>query len=143
MPDGLGYGMGFSTGPREGAVPGGYMMNQFATLDMNADGFVEADEAAASIESMFLMMDANDDGVLSEEEFMSFRKGPMATMIEHGTRDQQRQDARRERFAPMDDDESGSVDQAEFMTAGKRRYEESALDGNGRVEVWEFPSVRR
>ncbi len=47
-------------------------------IDENQDGLISEDEAAAWHEQAFLMLDRDEDGILTEAEFMSTRLGPGA-----------------------------------------------------------------
>lgn len=122
---------------REGRGP----MRRFMIIDVNDDGVVSDDEAAAQREMVFVAMDADDDGELTEEEFMAVRMGPGRGMNEE--RMKARQEAKRARFAPMDADKSGKVSQAEFMAEGKARFMAADTDKDGNVTPWEFRSMQR
>ncbi len=82
-------------------------------------GVVAADEAAARLERRFYFLDADDDGVLSEDEFIYAPRRRDAGLLAVDPRWQRRHKRRHERFAEMD------------------------ADGDGTVTVWEFRSLRR
>jgi len=117
------------------------MLEQFGMMDQNEDGVISADEAAAWHESVFFAMDANDDGALTFEEYMAVRMGPGAGL--NSARQQAMQARKEARFKEMDTDSDESVSKAEFMAAGKARYEASDTNKDGKVTVWEARSQRR
>ena len=114
-------------------------MRRFAVVDANDDGRISDDEAAAQRELVFFAMDADEDGELTEEEFMSVQMGPGAG--KDSQRKSVRQEAKRARFAPMDADKSGKVSKSEFMAEGKARFTSADADKDGVVTPWEFRSM--
>jgi hypothetical protein len=116
-------------------------MRRFAMIDGNDDGRISDDEAAAQREAVFLIMDSDDNGELTEVEYMETKMGPGEGRNE--ARMKARQDAKRARFAPMDTDKSGTVSKAEFMAQGKDRFAKADADGDGIVTPWEFRSVHQ
>lgn len=147
--DGMGNGQGMNSGygPRMhmsmAYQAGVHLSNRFRAFDENNNGLIDADEAASESESVFLLMDFDDDGKLTEEEFMAMNMGPMATLAHYSQRHEQQQARKLARFKPMDTDDSGKVSQVEFLEAAKARFDASDLDKDGSVTVWEFRSVRR
>jgi Ca2+-binding EF-hand superfamily protein len=107
-----------------------------AQIDSNDDGVISDDEAAAQVESVFLAMDADDDGELTEEEFMTVRMGPGQGL--NSARRKQMEERKRARFVEMDADKSGKVSKSEFIAAGKARFLAADGDGDGKVTPWEF-----
>ena len=85
-------------------------------------------------------MDSDDDGELTEAEFMAVRMGTGDGRNEE--RRKQRQEAKRARFTQMDSDKSGSVSKEEFMAEGKARFMAADSDQDGIVTPWEFRSMR-
>ncbi len=133
-----GYGRGWQDGMRQ---RGRGFMRRFTVIDANDDGEISDDEAAAQRESVFLAMDANDDGKLTEKEYMSVRMGQGEGR--NKARRAARQEQKRQRFAPMDTDKSGEVSKAEWMAAGKQRFESADANKDGTVTPWEFRSLHR
>jgi hypothetical protein len=80
---------------------------------------------------VFAAMDGDDDGDLTEDEYMSLRMGPGRGFNE--ARQKAMQERKKIRFAEMDHDKSGKVSKAEFMAAGKARFEAADTDKDGRV----------
>lgn len=127
-------------GPGAGQGQGQRFMERFGIVDANDDGRISDDEAAAQREAVFAAMDADDSADLTEVEFMTVRMGPGEGNNEE--RRKARQDAKRARFAPMDADKSGTVSKAEFMAEGKARFAAADADGDGVVTPWEFRANR-
>lgn len=123
-----------------GNGPGGRFMERFGIVDANDDSRISDDEAAAQQEAVFLAMDADDSGDLTEEEFMAVRMGPGEGRNQE--RRKAREDEKKARFAAMDADKSGTATKAEFMAAGKARFEAADSDKDGIVTPWEFRAHR-
>ena len=148
-PDMMGPGM---MGEGRGMRGGQRFMQRFVAIDVNEDGKISDDEAAAMRESVFYAMDADDNGELTMEEYMGVRMGPGAgNGAGHDDDDGEnrprrmegkRQQAKKARFEPMDADKNGTVSQAEWMTAGLERFKAADADGDGTVTPWEFRSNR-
>jgi|GEM_PF-1719404 len=116
-------------------------MQRFAIVDKNSDERIGADEAAAWRESVFVAMDADDDNELTEEEYMAVRMG-------HGKRgnaerQKMKQSQKQARFAPMDEDKSGTVSKVEWMATGQAAFEAADADKDGIVTPWEFRAHRQ
>ena len=131
---GMGYGRG------GWMMGGGMMMERYRMIDANDDGRISDDEAAAQRESVFLAMDEDDDGELTEEEYMAVRMGP--GQGRNAERRKQREEAKRARFSPMDTDKSGTVSKVEFMAEGQARFVAADADKDGVVTPWEFRAHR-
>jgi len=127
---------GWGNGPEAGMMIGQGMMGRMAAIDSNNDGIISDDEAAAQVESVFAAMDADDDGELTMEEYMSVRMGPGRRLNEE--RQKLMQDRKKARFAEMDTDKSGKVSKAEFIAGGKARFQAADADKDGKVTPWEF-----
>lgn len=151
-------GPGAGRGPGMGMGPGGGMMGGRGMIDLNQDGLVAADEAAAFHDMRFEMLDADADEIVTKAEFtdptagmgMSFEQMQANMAARMGdeaaaqmmSRMQARLDAREARrearFAEIDANADGNVSRDEFMTAGETAYAASDLNGDGRVTVWEY-----
>lgn len=68
---GMGYGMGYGPGMMGQPGRGRSMM-----MDANDDGVVSAEEAASAADEVFSAMDADDDAALTKDEYMAVRMGP-------------------------------------------------------------------
>ena len=137
---GQGYGMGpgggmmpgGGMGPSGGMMPGAGMM--MGGIDTDQSGTISAEEAAAHAEVMFATMDVNSDGALAADEMGAGRMGMMSPW----GRPQAMQDRHAARFAAKDSDGNGQVTMAEFLAAEKAQYEAADTDGDGKVTPWEL-----
>lgn len=147
MGRGMRRGQGMGRGMGQNMDGGRRMPRRFAAIDLNEDGKISDDEASGMRESVFLAMDADDNGELTKEEYMAVRMGPGPRNENGGQRRQERQNqkmAQKEpRFAPMDADSNGTVSKAEWMAAGLARFKAADSDGDGTVTPWEFRSQHR
>ncbi|NJM31299.1 MAG: hypothetical protein HC855_15520 [Rhizobiales bacterium] len=119
---------------------GTMMGGRFGVIDANDDGVISADEAASQREAVFAAMDSDDDGELTEAEFMAISFGPGPGWNED--RKEAMQAKKKERFVAMDPDKSGKVTQAEFMAEQQKRFASADTDKDGKVTPWEFRAMR-
>jgi Ca2+-binding EF-hand superfamily protein len=137
---------GWGRGPGSGEMMGqgmmgpGMMGRMMGVVDDNGDGVISADEAASRVEAVFAAMDADDDGSLTEEEYMAVRMGPGFGLNQDRQADMQAR--KKERFAAIDPDKDGKVTQAEFLAAAQKRFAEADTDKDGKVTPWEFRAMR-
>jgi hypothetical protein len=123
---------------QQGMGPGQGM--RAAIVDRNGDGLISADEAAAWHEELFAAMDADDDEVVTLDEFIAVRAksttvpGPQADTM------RQRQSTH---YKAMDKSGDGKLTANEFLDFGAARFKQSDRDGDGKVSVWEFRAHRR
>jgi Ca2+-binding EF-hand superfamily protein len=135
----MGHGMmGHGGGPGMGMGPCGGART--ALIDTNQDGFISADESAAWHESVFAAFDADDDEVVTREEYLAGRMGPGYGAGPHAAQMAQRKEAR---FKEMDKDGDGKLTLDEFLAYAAARYKAADKDGDGKVTVWEFRAARR
>ena len=80
-------------------------------------------------------MDADDDGKLTKEEYMSVRMGPQRGW--NPEREQERQKAKEARFDEMDSDGDGSISKEEFLALAEKHYMSADANGDGKVTPWE------
>jgi Ca2+-binding EF-hand superfamily protein len=109
---------------------------RFASIDENQDGVVSAEEAASAVDQVFSAMDADDDGILTVEEYLAVRMGPADGR--NPARQAARQAAKEARFGEMDVNDDGSVSKAEFIDGGKAHFEAADTDKDGKVTPWEM-----
>lgn len=118
-----------------------FQRRSFVAIDANDDGKVTAEEASAHIEMMFLRIDTDEDGVIVEDEFTAFRRGPGRGL------NKERQAARvkfkKERFAALDADKDEKVTRVEFLEAGRQRFADADADNDGKVTPWEYRARSR
>lgn len=133
---------GWGGGPGPGMMQGQGMMGRMAAIDTNNDGVISDDEAASQVEAVFAAMDSDDDGDLTEEEYMSVRMGPQFGQGLNEARQKAMQERKKERFVEMDPDKNGKVSQAEFIAGGKARFQAADTDKDGKVTPWEFRAQR-
>ncbi|WP_373503047.1 EF-hand domain-containing protein [Aestuariivirga sp.] len=130
-----GWGWGHGSG-RGGMMGNPGFMGRMATIDNDGDGMISDDEAAAQVEAVFLAMDSDDDGELTEEEYMTVRMG--SGEGRNPSRKAQMQERKKARFTEMDTGKNGKVSKAEFIGGGKARFEAADTDKDGKVTPWEF-----
>jgi hypothetical protein len=133
---GFGPGYGMMQGSGYGMMPGyGPGRGRFTMLDANDDGVVSDEEAASAADEVFTAMDADDDGVLTQEEYMAVRMGPQWGY--NAQRQAAMQKAKEERFASIDGDSDGKVSKEEFLAMAEAHHKAADADGNGRITPWE------
>lgn len=133
---GQGPGQGMMMGPGGGMGPGMRMMR----VDLDQDGVITADEAAAWHESVFAAMDEDGDEVVTREEFMAV---PMGMGPGTGPRAAMREQRRAERFTLLDGDSDGKLTLDEFLAQAEATFAAADRDGDGKVSAWEFRAARR
>ncbi len=133
--DGEGRGRGHG-GHGEGR--GGHGGQMMQLIDANADGVIGDDEAAARVENVFMAMDANSSGDITEAEFMAVRMG--LGEGRNSERQAMMQERKKARFVEMDADKDGKVTKEQFLSAGKSRFAAADTDKDGKVNPWEFRS---
>jgi hypothetical protein len=120
----------------------GMMMGRMTAIDSNNDNIISDDEAASQVESVFLVMDADEDSELTEEEYMAVDIGPGFAGMRNADRQKMMQQRKKARFVEMDADKNGKVSKAEFIAAGKARFDAADTDKDGKVTPWEFRAQR-
>lgn len=136
QPLGFGAGFGYGMGPGYGSgMMGQPGRGRSMMMDANDDGMVSAEEAASAADEVFTAMDADDDGALTKDEYMAVRMGPQ---LGYNTeRQAAMQKAKEDRFATMDADANGSVSKEEFLNAAQAHHAGADSDGDGKVTPWE------
>lgn len=128
---GFGNGLGYGMGWMHQPGRGRSMM-----MDANDDGVISAEEAASAADEVFSAMDANDDGILTEGEYMAVRMGPQYGY--NADRQAAMQTAKAGRFASIDANADGAVSKAEFLDAAQAHFKDADDDTDGQVTPWEF-----
>ena len=136
------WGWGNGPGGGQGMMMGQGMMGRMAAIDGNHDGVISDDEAAAQVENVYTLMDSDDDGALTEEEYMAVRMGFGPGQGRNEARQKAMQERKKARFGEMDADKDGKVSKAEFIAGGKARFMAADTDKDGKVTPWEFRAQR-
>lgn len=105
-------------------------------IDANDDGLISDEEAASAADGVFTAMDADDDGSLTKEEYMAVRMGPQRGF--NLQRQAAMQEQKEARFSEMDADSNGMVSKGEFLDAAQAHHVRADTDGDGNVTPWEF-----
>jgi len=104
-------------------------------IDQNADGIVSEAEASQHASTGFALFDGDEDGQISEGEYLDSATPPMF----RGRQNVERLFVNRKaRFNAMDADGDTTVTLAEFMAHAQTSYEAADANANGVVSVWEF-----
>ena len=106
-----------------------------AAVDGNHDGGVSDEEASAHAEAVFVSMDRDGDGVLSEDE-VAVRRGP--TPFAGGSEAEGQGEGPDGRFAALDGNADGSVTKAEFLDVAFAHYEAARDPVTGEVSPWSY-----
>jgi Ca2+-binding EF-hand superfamily protein len=118
----------------------GWMMHppgrgRYMMIDANDDGVISAEEAASAADEVFTAMDVDDDGSLTKEEYMAVRMGPQRGF--NPDRQAAMQKRKEARFSEMDADSDGNLSKAEFLDAAQAHHAGADSDGDGNVTPWE------
>lgn len=136
QPRGFGTGFGYGMGPAYGVgMMGQPGRGRSMMMDANDDGIVSAEEAASAADEVFTAMDADDDASLTKDEYMAVRMGPQLGY--NSERQAAMQKAKEDRFAAMDTDANGGVSKEEFLNAAQAHHAAADSDGDGKVTPWE------
>lgn len=138
-----GQGRGQGLGPGLGHGPMGRVFEQFRSIDKNSDGLISPDEATVRRERVFTSMAGKDKGFLTLEQFLlpAQRTTVNKDASHKGFQDLRYaglQARRKHQFKAMDQKNDGKVTKEEFLTAGKKRFEEGDLDKDGYLSAWEY-----
>jgi hypothetical protein len=137
---GPGYGRGYGPGMMgPGGMPG---YGHRASIDADGDGTISDTEAAGFFETVFARFDADDDGKLTLQEFATTCFGPCPRVAWGSDGMKDWQDRKEARFEEIDGNGDDAVTQEEFLAYGKKRYNASDRDEDGKVTVWEFSGRR-
>jgi EF-hand domain pair/EF hand len=107
-------------------------------IDANADGVVGEDEAAAMADGMFMRLDQDRDGKLTEAEFTALPHGRGGWFNWSNDEAEAVAKVRKEKFASLDADKNASLNKAEFFADAKAKLASADTDKDGKVTPWEF-----
>ena len=113
--------------------------------DLDRDGAVTAEEAAQHRDDVFYMFDANEDGFLDAEEYVSFDEARANDMAAHGGgqgRGAMQRAADGMRLEVNDNDADGRVSLEEFVGNAAAWIESMDRDGDGVVTTSDFGPAR-
>ncbi len=113
---------------------------RFADIDANGDGLVSRAEATSNAESVFNAMDADTNGKLTKDEYMSVRMGQQNGA--NTAMQAQRQAEKEARFAPMDTNGDGQVSLEEFVAGAANRFKAADANGDGMLTRPEWRNAR-
>ena len=103
-------------------------------FDANGDGSVTIEEFQGSSKTRFERIDADNNGVISKEEFANYMQS-------------RRDDRHKDRLAAMDADKDGQVSKEEFLNASQARAERKFArmdkDDNGLLSGDELTSHKK
>ena len=137
--DGEGH-RGGKHGGRHGEGRGGHGMRM---IDANGDGVIGEDEAASMAEFGFARMDDDQDGKVTEAEFIAGRHGKRGGWFNWNSDEKAAvEKVRKDKFASLDVNKDASLDKAEFFAEAKARLAAADTDKDGKVTPWEFRASR-
>ena len=100
------------------------------------------DEAAALADGVFMRMDQDRDGKVSEAEFSTGPRGHKGWFNWNSDETAAVQKVCTDRFAALDVNKDKSLDKAEFFVDAKARLAAADGDKDGKVTPWEFRASR-
>jgi hypothetical protein len=123
-----------------GPSQGGCGRGMFTAIDANSDGMVSREEFLTHVESVFAVMDQKGDGKVSKDEFVSLRMGPGGGM---GPRAAGRQAVKASRFEAIDTNHDGTIDKTELMTWEMARFDKADTGHRGKLSLQQFCAMDR
>jgi len=109
----------------------------FISVDQNQDGFVDKTESDQFGEDVFVSMDFDDSGQLSEEEFLNWGYG-FQTYAEEQKKELAYNTALRVVFSFWDRDGNGEISRPEQSWAALHDFERADLDNDDLLSPDEF-----
>ena len=134
-----GTGPGTGPGAGQGSDQG---MQRFQSIDTNGDGQISGEEHAMWRFQVFTTMDADDSLDITKEEYMAVRMGKGADPDQQGPKAAEREQAKEQRFAKMDNDQDGKVSRARFVHFGGVTFAAADKNGDGLLTLSEFRDQR-
>ena len=138
---GEGRGMGHHGGKHHGGKHGRGRGMQM--IDVNNDGVIGEDEAAALADRAFMRMDDDRDGKVTEAEFISGPRGKRGGWFNWNSDEKAAvEKVRKDKFTSLDANKDGSLDKTEFFVEAKAKLAAADTDKDGKVSPWEFRATR-
>jgi Ca2+-binding EF-hand superfamily protein len=112
-------------------------------IDANNDGVIGEDEAASLADHAFMRMDDDRDGKVTEAEFVSGPRGKRGGWFNWNSEETAAvQKVRTDKFATLDVNKDKSLDKTEFFAEAKAKLAAADTDKDGKVSPWEFRASR-
>ncbi len=111
-------------------------------IDANNDGVIGEDEAAALADHAFMRMDDDQDGKVTEAEFVAGPHGKRGWFNWNSEETAAVQKVRTDKFASLDTNKDKSLDKVEFFADAKAKLAAADSDKDGKVSPWEFRASR-
>ena len=91
-------------------------------FDANNDGKNSLETSRNWWETIFVRLDSDENGSLTEDEYLAARMGRRGEFRSRGRQSEGRQEARAVRFAEMDSDSDKLVSKEEYLEYGRQRF---------------------
>jgi EF-hand domain pair/EF hand len=111
-------------------------------VDANNDGVISADEAASLADHAFMRMDDDQDGKVTEAEFIAGPRGKRGWFDWDNAETAVVQKLRTDKFAALDANRDKSLDKTEYFADAKAKLAAADTDKDGKVTPWEFRASR-
>lgn len=127
-------------GGKHGGKHGGRGMRM---IDANNDGVIGEDEAAAMADHAFMRMDNDGDGKVTEAEFVSGPMGHRRGWFNWNSEETAAvEKVRKDKFASLDTNKDARLDKPEFFAEAKAKLAAADTDKDGKVSPWEYRASR-
>jgi hypothetical protein len=134
---------GRDMGRHSGKHHGGKHGRGMQMIDANNDGVIGEEEAAALADHAFMRMDNDRDGKVTEAEFVSGPRGKRGGWFNWNSDEKAAvEKVRKDKFAALDTNKDASLDKAEFFADAKAKLAAADTDKDGKVSPWEFRASR-
>jgi hypothetical protein len=107
-------------------------------IDANNDGVISEDEAASLAERFYMRMDRDRDGKVTEAEFTAFPRAKRGWFNWSQAETDAVMKVRKDRFAALDANKDTTLDKTEFFADAKAKLTAADTDKDGKVTPWEF-----
>jgi EF hand len=108
-------------------------------IDANGDGVIGDDEAATIADHAFNRIDRDGSGDVVVDEFSTVRgRHGWRNWFGSGAQNEAMVEGLKAKFAQLDADKDGKLTKAEFLADAKVRFASADTDKDGKVSPWEF-----